>query len=54
MTAAEIAAAAAWWRCRCPVHGSHGPTLALCDGDDLIAERWSAPRRSSSDTGETA
>ncbi len=38
MTAAEIAAAlggghrsGAWWRCRCPVHGSRGPTLALRD-----------------------
>ena len=40
MTAAEIAAAlggahrsGAWWRCRCPVHGSRGATLALRDGD---------------------
>jgi putative DNA primase/helicase len=24
---------AAWWRCRCPVHASSGPTLALRDGD---------------------
>jgi putative DNA primase/helicase len=23
----------AWWRCRCPVHGSRGPTLALRVGD---------------------
>ncbi|MGC2200360.1 MAG: toprim domain-containing protein [Stellaceae bacterium] len=23
----------AWWRCRCPVHGSQGATLALRDGD---------------------
>ena len=22
-----------WWRCRCPVHNSNGPTLALRDGD---------------------
>jgi len=22
-----------WWRCRCPVHGSRGATLALRDGD---------------------
>jgi hypothetical protein len=22
-----------WWRCRCPVHHSRGPTLALRDGD---------------------
>src|SRR6266480_841946 len=22
-----------WWRCRCPVHGSRGPTLALRDGE---------------------
>jgi putative DNA primase/helicase len=28
----------AWWRCRCPVHASPGPTLALRDGDrGLIA-----------------
>jgi putative DNA primase/helicase len=40
MTAQEIAAAlggaqrsGAWWRCRCPVHSSRGPTLALRDGD---------------------
>jgi putative DNA primase/helicase len=40
MTAAEIAAALGrahrsgdWWRCRCPFHGSRGPTLALRDGD---------------------
>jgi putative DNA primase/helicase len=39
MTAAEIAAvlggahrSGAWWRCRCPVHGSRGATLALRDG----------------------
>jgi putative DNA primase/helicase len=39
MTAAEIAAALGspyrsgqWWRCRCPVHGSRGATLALRDG----------------------
>lgn len=39
MTAAEIAAALgaahrsqAWWRCRCPAHGSRGATLALRDG----------------------
>lgn len=38
--AAEIAArlgganrSGAWWRCRCPVHGSRGTTLALRDGD---------------------
>ena len=23
----------AWWRCRCPVHDSRGPTLALRDGE---------------------
>jgi putative DNA primase/helicase len=23
----------AWWRCRCPVHNSHGPTLAVREGD---------------------
>jgi putative DNA primase/helicase len=40
MNAAGIAAAVGgarrsgrWWRCRCPVHGSRGATLALCDGD---------------------
>lgn len=40
MTAREIAAAlraahrsGAWWRCRCPVHCSRGPTLALRDGE---------------------
>jgi putative DNA primase/helicase len=38
-TAAEIAHALGgarrsgrWWRCRCPVHSSRGPTLALRDG----------------------
>ena len=54
MTAGEIAAAGAWWRCRCPVHGSRGATLALRDGDDLIPERLSTPGHSSSDTGESA
>src|SRR3954452_19695686 len=59
MTAANIAAtlggacrSGAWHRCRCPVHGSSGPTLALRDGsrgliahchagcsrDDIVAE----------------
>lgn len=40
MIAAQIAAvlggahrSGAWWRCRCPVHGSRGPTLALRDGE---------------------
>jgi hypothetical protein len=45
MTAGEIAPAlggahrsGAWWRCRCPVHGSRGPTLAIRDGENgLIA-----------------
>jgi putative DNA primase/helicase len=39
MTAADIARtlggvrrSGAWWRCRCPVHGSQGATLALRDG----------------------
>src|SRR5438046_4273083 len=39
MIAADIAAtlggahrSGAWWRCRCPVHGSRGATLALRDG----------------------
>ena len=48
MTAAEIAAAlgathrsGAWWRCRCPVHGSQGATLALRDGErGLILKCW--------------
>jgi putative DNA primase/helicase len=25
-----------WWRCRCPVHQSLGPTLALRDGDRAL------------------
>jgi hypothetical protein len=30
-----------WWRCRCPVHGSQGATLALRDGDRaLIVKCW--------------
>jgi putative DNA primase/helicase len=40
MTVAEIAHAlggasrsGAWWRCRCPAHGSRGATLALRDGE---------------------
>src|SRR5438309_8234399 len=40
MMAAEIAATlgraqrfGAWWRCRCPVHGSRGATLALRHGE---------------------
>jgi putative DNA primase/helicase len=40
VTAAEIASAlggahpsGAWWRCRCPIHASRGPSLALRDGD---------------------
>src|SRR6476646_4505829 len=48
MSAAEIAArlgsahcSGAWWRCRCPVHLSRGPTLALCDGDrGLVVRCW--------------
>jgi hypothetical protein len=43
MTAAEIARALGpahrsgrWWRCRCPVHGSRGSTLALRDGDRAL------------------
>lgn len=43
MNAAEIAHALGascrsgmWWRCRCPVHGSRGPTLALRDGDRAL------------------
>lgn len=46
MSAAEIAKAlgqshrsGCWWRCRCPVHGSLGATLALQDGErGLIAK----------------
>jgi phage/plasmid primase-like uncharacterized protein len=40
MTAPEIARmlggacrSGRWWRCRCPVHGSRGSTLALRDGE---------------------
>jgi putative DNA primase/helicase len=40
MSAAKVAArlggahrSGAWWRCRCPVHGSRGATLALRDGN---------------------
>jgi putative DNA primase/helicase len=40
MTAPEIARmlggacrSGGWWRCRCPVHGSRGSTLALRDGE---------------------
>jgi putative DNA primase/helicase len=43
MTAPEIARSLGggcrsgrWWRCRCPVHGSRGPTLALRDGEHGI------------------
>jgi putative DNA primase/helicase len=43
MRAAIIAAALGgayssgdWWRCRCPVHGSEGSTLALRDGDRAL------------------
>jgi putative DNA primase/helicase len=46
MTASAIAAtlggayrSGAWWRCRCPAHGSRGATLALRDGGrGLIAK----------------
>jgi putative DNA primase/helicase len=48
MAAVEIAAAlggahpsGAWWRCRCPIHASSGPTLALRDGErGLIVKCW--------------
>jgi putative DNA primase/helicase len=48
MTAVEIAVAlgaahhsGGWWRCRCPAHGSRGPTLALRDGErGLIVKCW--------------
>jgi putative DNA primase/helicase len=40
MIAADIARAlggasrsGGWWRCRCPIHASSGPTLALRDGE---------------------
>jgi putative DNA primase/helicase len=43
MLAADIAGAlgaahrsGAWWRCRCPVHGSRSATLALRDGDRVL------------------
>jgi putative DNA primase/helicase len=49
MTAADIAAALGaprrsgrWLRCRCPVHGSRGPTLALRDGDRALIVRCHA------------
>jgi putative DNA primase/helicase len=30
-----------WWRCRCPVHQSRGPSLALRDGDSrLLVKCW--------------
>jgi len=29
----EIRRSGSWWRCRCPVHESSGPTLALKDGE---------------------
>jgi hypothetical protein len=49
-TAADIASglgatrqSGQWWRCRCPVHGSRGATLALRDGDrGLIVKCWAA------------
>ena len=48
----EASRSGGWWRCRCPVHQSSGPTLALRDGprgliahchagcsrDDVLAE----------------
>ena len=48
MSAAEIAMwlggthrSGGCWRCRCPVHGSQGATLALRDGDrGLIVKCW--------------
>src|SRR5271163_2773839 len=48
MIAAEIADALGgtcrsngWWRCRCPIHASSGPTLALRDGErGLIVKCW--------------
>lgn len=48
MQTAEIAAALGgahgsgkWWRCRCPVHGSRGPSLALRDGERaLVVKCW--------------
>ena len=48
MTALEIARALGgarrsgeWHRCRCPLHGSFGPSLALRDGDrTLIVKCW--------------
>jgi hypothetical protein len=52
VNAAEVAArlgrayrSGDWWRCRCPVYGSAGATLALKDGDwGLIAASVSAPQ----------
>src|SRR5271155_3641464 len=48
MTAAGIAKAlcatrrsGTWWRCRCPVHGSAGASLAVRDGErGLIVRCW--------------
>ncbi len=48
MTAAEIARAlggahrsGAWWRCRCPVHGSRSASLSLRDGTrGLLIRCW--------------
>jgi putative DNA primase/helicase len=52
MTAAEIARAlhgfrvGHWWRCRCPVHGSHQASPALQDGDyALIVNCWAGCSR---------
>jgi putative DNA primase/helicase len=53
VNAAELAArlgqahrSGSWWRCRCPVHGSAGATLALKDGDwGLIAHCHAGCRR---------
>lgn len=53
MTAAEIAArlggahrSGEWWRCRCPVHGSRGATLAVRDGErELIVRCWAGCER---------
>ena len=53
VNAAEVAArlgqayrSGSWWRCRCPVHGSAGATLALKDGNwGLIAYCHAGCRR---------
>jgi hypothetical protein len=51
MIAKDIAAAlggtyqsGGWWRCRCPVHGSKGSTLAFRDGEHWLVVKCHAGR----------